>query len=419
MLAGKGSPGTSLTRDEVYAIIEQGAPASAVAGKRILVLTPDATRTAPLPMMVRAILDIIAPHAAHIDFMAALGTHQPLADAELLALYGLDAGEKARRWPGVRLRNHRWDIEGTLTTIGRFEPDEVAAISGGLFHEGVDVAINKAVLDYDLIIILGPVFPHEVAGFSGGNKYLFPGIAGGELLHFTHWLGAVVTCWDTIGIRRTPVREAIDRAARLVPTPRLCMSMVVRSKTELAGLWVGETDAAWTAATELSARMHIVYKDRPFHTVLGTASPMYSEIWVAGKVMYKLEPVVADGGTLIIHGRHINRVSDTWGRDIARIGYHTRDYFLNRMGDFRGVPLGVLAHSTHVRGLGRMDNGVEKPRISVVLATSIPEEECRRINLGYMDPDAIDIEAYRNREHEGVLLVENAGEILHRLAPGA
>lgn len=417
MMVGKGCTDRVLGESEVREILAAGTPVERVKDKKILVLTPDSTRTAPLGMMVRAIADIIGVHAAKLDFMVALGTHQPMSGEEILSLYGLTREEKAAILPDARFMNHRWDLDGTLVKVGRLGEDEVEEISGGLFRQGVDVVINRRIFEYDLIVILGPVFPHEVAGFSGGDKYLFPGIAGGEFLHFTHWLGAVVTCWDTIGIRQTPVREALTRAARLVSAPRLCISMVVKSKTELAGLYVGDTEEAWPAATELSAKLHIVYKDKPYHTVLGTASPMYEEIWVAGKVMYKLEPVVADGGKLIIYGKHITRVSDTWGKMIERVGYHCRDYFRKRMEAFSDIPPGVLAHSTHVKGLGTYENGVEVPRIEVILATSIPEEVCRKINLGYLDPDSLDIETYRNREAEGVLLVENAGEILHRLKP--
>jgi len=415
MAAGTGYLDRGLTEPEVRQIMEQGAPASAFAGKRVLVLTPDSTRTCPLPMMIRNLAQIALPGAACLDFMVALGTHQPMPEHEIEELYGLTPESRAGLLPGSKLLNHRWDLPDTLKVIGRLTEDDVRDISGGLFAQGVDVAINRHVYEYDLIVILGPVFPHEVAGFSGGDKYLFPGVAGGDFLHFSHWLGAVVTCWDTIGIRQTPVREALTRAAALVTVPRLCMSMVVRSKTELAGLYVGETREAWTRATELSAQLHIVYKPKPYHTVLGTASHMYDELWVAGKVMYKLEPVVADGGRLIIYGKHITRVSDTWGDLIKKVGYHSRDYFLKRMDQFTDVPWAVLAHSTHVRGLGQFDNGIEKPRIDVILATSIPEEECRRINLGYMAPDSINLDDYRDREDEGVLLVENAGEVLHRL----
>jgi len=142
---------------------------------------------------------------------------------------------------------------------------------------------------------------------------------------------------------------------------------------------------------------------------------MYDELWVAGKCMYKLEPVVADGGELIIFGKHIREVSITHGELIARIGYHVRDYFVKQPDKFRDIPGGILAHSTHVRGMGSFENGIEKPRVQVTLATSIPEAECLAINLGYRDPDSINPEDWRDQEDQGKLLVPNAGEVLYRL----
>jgi len=145
------------------------------------------------------------------------------------------------------------------------------------------------------------------------------------------------------------------------------------------------------------------------------APPMYDEIWVAGKCMYKLEPVVADDGELIIYGKHIREISVTHGKLIAEVGYHVRDYFLKQMDKFSHVPGGILAHSTHVRGAGTFENGIEKPRVQVTLATSIPEVTCRAINLGYRDPDSINPDDWRDREAEGLLLVPNAGEVLYRI----
>lgn len=405
----------SLTQQEVLETLAQGLPVHLVKGKRVLVLTPDSTRTCPLPLMISGLARTLAPHAEQLDFMVALGTHPPMAREDIMRLYGLTSENRETLLPGSRLMNHRWDLPETLTMIGRLGADRIAEITGGLFQQGVDVSVNRQVFEYDMICILGPVFPHEVAGFSGGDKYLFPGIAGGEFLHFTHWLGAMVTCWDTIGIKNTPVRKALTHAASLLSIPRICVSMVVRSKTELAGLFVGETAASWSAAADLSARIHIRQVKKPFQTVLGMAAPMYSELWVAGKVMYKLEPVVADGGRLIIYGKHIKRISDTWGDQIARVGYHTRDYFLKQMDQFQDVQGGVLAHSTHVKGLGSYENNIEKPRVDVILATAIPEEKCRALNLGYMNPDSINPYEYENREEEGILLVDNAGEVLYRL----
>jgi len=145
---------------------------------------------------------------------------------------------------------------------------------------------------------------------------------------------------------------------------------------------------------------------------------MYDDIWTAGKVMYKLEPIVADGGTLIIYAPHITEISYTHGRVIDRIGYHTRDYFLKQMDKSAGVPRCVMAHSTHVKGIGTYIDGVERPRVNVVLATGISRERCRKVNLGFMNPSQIDIANYENKEDRGILVVRHAGEMLHRLSSG-
>ena len=400
---------------EVKDKILEGTPDYLVTGKKVLVLTPDATRTCPLPMMVRAVKEAIGARASRLAFMVALGTHQPLTESRILSLYGINAEERRKEFAGSRFLNHRWDRPDTFVKVGRFKEEEIEELTGGLFRETVEVDINRAVFEYDLLLVLGPVFPHEVVGFSGGNKYLFPGISGGDFLHFFHWLGAVITCFKTIGYKDTPAREAINRAAAMVKVPRHCISMVVKPGNELAGLFVGSPEEAWSGASDLSARVHVVYKKKAFHTVLGRAPSMYDEIWTAGKVMYKLEPVVAEGGRLIIYAPQVSEVSRSWGKYLERVGYHVRDYFLGRMDRFKDVPRGVLAHSTHVKGLGTYENGIERPRIEVILATSIPEDKCRKINLGYMNPEEIRPEDYQGREEEGILFVDEAGEILHRL----
>jgi nickel-dependent lactate racemase len=414
MFSGKGSAQTTLTEKEIKDIIGEGTPAELYRDKKVLVLTPDATRTCPLPMMVRTVNDVIGRRCDRLDFMVALGTHPLMSESEILALYGIDRQQRLNEFKRCSFFSHQWNVSGTFQRLGYLEEDEVAELSGGLLRQRVPVDINRKIFDYDLIVILGPVFPHEVVGYSGGAKYLFPGISGGEFLHFFHWLGAVLTCEKIIGIKDTPVRAVIHRAMDMVNLPLHCLAMVVASQRSLYGLYAGDIIEAWRQAADLSEKIHVVYKNAPYSTVFGHAPEMYDEIWVAGKVMYKLEQVVADGGRLIIYGPHIREVSRTWGRDIEKIGYHVRDYFLAQMDRFVDIPLGVVAHSTHVRGTGSYANGNEKPRIDVVLATSIPEEKCRQINLGYLDPALIDIENYRNREQEGILYVDHAGEILYK-----
>ena len=415
MVSGTGHPDMIINAAEARRLIQQGTPRSLYDGKRVLVLTPDNTRTCPLPMMIRALGELIGPHCAVLDFMVALGTHPPLPEKAILTLYGIAEAERQDRFAASRFLNHRWDLPDTLTAIGAIEASEIRALSQGRLEERVPVAINRAIFDYDLVLILGPVFPHEVVGFSGGAKYLFPGIAGGDFLHFFHWLGAVITCAGIIGSRDTPVREVIHRALTMVQVPVHNIAMVVNPANQLCGLYVGNVIESWSRAAELSDRVHIVYQEAPFPVVFGQAPTMYDEIWVAGKVMYKLEQVVADGGRLIIYGPHINHVSRTWGDWIEKIGYHVRDYFLKQMDAFQEVPRGILAHSTHVRGTGTFEDGVEKPRIEVLLATGIPEAVCRRINLGYLDPDSIAMDDYRHKEAEGILCVEHAGEMLYKL----
>ena len=242
----------------------------------------------------------------------------------------------------------------------------------------------------------------------------FPGIGGPEILNFFHWLGAVVTNARIIGHALTPVRRVVDRAGAMVPVPKLCFCLVVDQK-RFAGCFVGTPEAAWGEASKLSRERHIVYKDQPFHTILSCAPAMYDELWVGGKCMYKLEPVLADGGELIIYAPHLHEISITHGRLIEEIGYHCRDYFLKQWDRFKDYPWGVLAHSTHVYGIGTYENGIETPRAKVTLATGIPEEVCRRINFGYRDPATINPQDYADREDEGILLVPQAGEILYQL----
>lgn len=414
MTSGFGSAEAILSSEEIREIVAAALPESKTRNKRLLVLTPDTTRTCPLPEMVRALQDVAGSVAARLDFMIALGTHTPLADEKILELYGIEEDQRSSFTKSSFL-NHRWDLDETMTRIGWIESEEIEHLSGGRLKERVPVDINRAIFDYDLIVICGPVFPHEVVGYSGGAKYLFPGISGGEFLHAFHWLGAVVTCAGTIGIKHTPVREVINRAMDLIDTEVCCLSMVVKTQSELYGLYAGDDKEAWSAAADLSEQVHVVEKKRAYPTVFGVCPPMYDEIWTGGKVMYKLEQVVADGGKLIIYAPHITEVSRTWGADIERIGYHVVDFFLEQPDKFSDIPRGVLAHSTHVRGTGVMKDGIEKPRIEVVIASQIPPETCAKINLGYLDPDSITPDEFRNREAEGVLFVEKAGEILHRV----
>jgi len=410
----KAADGESLSVEAVDSVLDVFVAGYPFPGKRVLLIVPDGTRTAPIGLLFKSLYQRIGHLVANLDVVIALGTHPAMGDDAINARLEISSDERATTYKNVRVFNHTWDQPATLEEIGCIPTSEISELSAGLFAEEVPVQLNRLVNNYDTLLVIGPVFPHEVVGFSGGNKYFFPGIAGPEILNFFHWLGAVVTNPMIIGNKWTPVRKVVDRAAQFIKQDRLCLAAVVDDK-RFAGLFAGTPEGAWDEASDLSSQIHIITKPRPFHTVLSCAPKMYDELWVAGKCMYKLEPVVADGGELIIYAPHLHEVSEVHGRLIREIGYHCRDYFIKQWDKFSHYPTGVLAHSTHVHGIGTYENGIETPRVRVTLATGIPPEICKEINLGYRNPDDINPDDYANREDEGILYVPKAGERLFHL----
>jgi nickel-dependent lactate racemase len=412
---GQGDLTKTLALDEVRQLLAQSLDALALDGKRVLVIIPDHTRTAPLPLLFQVLYDQIGRRVARLDYLIALGTHPPMRDAAIDAMLGVTAETRAAAFPNVRVFNHQWADPRALETLGVISGDELRALTNGLLSEATPVRLNRMIQAYDQVVICGPVFPHEVVGFSGGAKYLFPGIAGAEIIHATHWLGALTTSMATIGIADTPVRRVIHRAAEFVTTPLLCIALVLRGSA-LHGMYIGSYLDAWSRAAALSAQLNIITVPRAFPRVLSMPAPMYDELWTAAKAMYKTEPAIADGGEVIIYAPHLREVSRTHGALIDAVGYHVRDYFVKQPERFRDVPGSIKAHSTHVKGAGTYDaaRDLETPRIRVTLATGIAEEHCRRLNLGFMDYREIDVNEWRSRENEGILVVPHAGEMLYR-----
>lgn len=416
MVIGKGSRDRALSESEVRELMSWALSGAGLDGKRVLVIIPDGTRTAPIPMMFRLFHETLDGRVKALDFLIALGTHPPMSEEAINRHVGVTAEERATRFAKVNIFNHRWDKPDQLVELGEISESEIAEITGGLLRQSVKVRLNKLIFDYDQIIICGPTFPHEVVGFSGGAKYFFPGISGAEVINFSHWLGAVITSYEVIGTKYTPVRRVIDRAASFIKLPKLCFSMVVKGD-EMVGLYIGSPEEAYEEAATLSSQVHINWVERPFKRVLSVMPRMYDDIWTASKGMYKLEPAIEDGGEVIIYAPHIDEISYTHGRILDEIGYHVRDYFVKQWDRFKHHPWGVIAHSTHLRGVGTYDaeKGIEAPRIKVTLATKIPRERCERVNLGCLDPETIDLDEWKGREEEGILLVPKAGEMLYRL----
>ena len=404
-----------LNQTNIVRILEKGLRDRFVRSDRILVIIPDATRTVPLPTIFPLVCDLLLERVAALDFLIALGTHPPMSEEARLALVGISHDEKCGRYSSVNLFNHAWDDPSELVTLTTIPDGEVFSITGGLIKRPLPVTINRKVLNYDVALVCGPVFPHEVAGFSGGNKYFFPGISGPEVIDFTHWVGALMSSRAIIGTYDTPIRRLINRAANEIPCNRVFMNLVVEGDG-LAGIYIGDDqDESWLSAARHSAQLHITWMHKPVHQAFAVIPSMYDDLWTGAKGMYKLEPVIADGGEIILYAPHISQLSYTHGTLLDAIGFHGTDYFQANWNRYRHYPWTVLAHAAHVRGQTTYKDGMEIPRIHLTLASQIPKKRCDKVGLGYLDPDSIDLSWWKDRKDPDYLYVPKAGEHLYKL----
>ena len=410
-----GGPESVLTDEELTQFVTASLSAADLDGARVTLVVPDGTRSCPLPLLVRTIHAALHDRVASLTVLVALGTHAAMDDAELAHHLGYPEGGLESAFPGTRVVNHEWWDPEALTTIGTIDADTVHRLSDGRLAQSVDVVLNRLVVDCDVAILLGPVFPHEVVGFSGGNKYVVPGVAGQGIIDFSHWLGALITSADIIGTRGiTPVRALIDEAVQMLVCRRLALTLVVQSgTTAVHAAAFGPPEEAWAAAADVSAQTHVRYLDAPVRRVLSVMPRKYADMWTGAKGFYKVEPVVADGGQVVVYAPHITTVSQMHPA-IEEIGYHCRDYFLGQWERFRDRHWGDLAHSTHLFGAGSWspEEG-ERGRVTVTLATGIPEDVVRAVNLDYLDPAEVDVAAWE--ADPDTLVVHEAGEVLHRL----
>lgn len=384
--------------------------------KRVTLVVPDGTRHAPVAMMAGFIHEALGDRPRDVRVVIALGTHDYMSEAAIAKLMGNEPGRFAEKFPGWEIFNHDWRDDDTFANLGTIPAKRIGELTGGrLTDRDMTVHVNSMVVDTDISLVLGPVLPHEVVGISGGNKYFFPGLSGHDVIDMSHWVGALITSYEMIGsLGITPVRQMIDAAAALVPSTKLLLGMIVKpGADDLQFVSFGDTRTSWEACAEISAQVHVKYVPKSYRRVVSIIPEMYEDMWTGAKGFYKLEPVVADGGELIIYAPHIQQVS-VMHPGIEEIGYHNRQYFVGQWDRFKDHPWGELAHSTHLRGLGDYDpaTGIETNRVTVTLATGIPRDVVEAISLHYLDPADVDLAAFE--ADPDTLVVPKAGELLHR-----
>ncbi len=383
-------------------------------GERVLAIIPDKTRDDNTHLLFPIANEFLAQRGvASFDALVAQGTHPPMSESQKRSKIG------AANFSG-NLYDHRWDDPDELITIGELSAETVQQLTNGLISHAVPVSINKLLAPgiYDTVLVFGGTVPHEVAGFAGGAKYFFPGVAGPELTHTTHWLGALAGIENIIGEVETPTRQLIEAAADLIPARIISLNTVVSREPDgelvTYALFTGDIREAFRRAAAVSRQVHIRYTGRKYKRVIALLDPHYDELWVGGKASYKLGAIIEEGGELIIYAPHLTKLSETHGALIEKYGYAP----LESVRDMLGVSeelrenLCIAAHLAHVAYAGRLDDqGNVVPRYRITMASGLDEETCRRVNLGYLDHRSFDYESLRS--DPDTLIVENAGRDLY------
>src|SRR5947208_1131676 len=419
---GKGSPDLDLVPDELRNILEQ-ALLRVAPDARVLAIIPDKTRDDNTDILFPFAAEILAQRSvAQFDALVAQGTHGAMTDDEKRSKIGVSNGVAA---PGLgQIFDHQWNVPEELTTIGELNAAEVQRLTGGLITDAVSINLNRRLGPgvYDSILIFSSTVPHEVAGFAGGAKYLFPGVAGPDLTHATHWLGALASIENVIGRIETPTRHMIEAAADFVAAQIITLNSVVTrdddNRLRTHAFFAGDFRGAFRRAAEISRQVHIKYTGRKYKRVVALLDEHYDELWVGGKASYKLGGVIEEGGELIIYAPHLRSISETHGRLIEKYGYAPLDRVREMVALSTELQnnLAVAAHLAHVSYAGKLDEqGHVVPRYKITMASALDEETCRRVHLGFMDHRKFRREDYEN--DKDTLVVERAGRDLYLVKP--
>lgn len=420
---GTGSPEGDLTADEMRQIVKDTL-STVPTGSRVLAIIPDKTRDDNTHILFpQAAAALAAKGVKQLDALVAQGTHSPMTEAEKLTKIG---AKSLADIPNLgQIFDHRWNRPEDLVNIGEIPADEVSRITGGLFNESIPLAINglAASGSYDLILIFGATVPHEVAGFAGGAKYFFPGIAGAQLTHKTHWLGALATIERIIGRIETPTRHLIEAAADRITTSVITFTSVISRTNEdrlrTHAVFGGDYRASLRRAAEVSRRVHIKYTGRRYKRVVALLDEHYEDLWLGGKASYRLGAVIEPGGELLIYAPKLRCISETHGHDIERFGGYAPIENIKDRVDGSGelqANLCVAAHLAHVSYAGRKGiDGKIVTKYRIVLASQVDEETCRRVNLDHLDYKTFDVGDYAN--DPDTLIVNRAGRDLYLVEP--
>jgi nickel-dependent lactate racemase len=349
--------------------------------KRLLVLPPDITRLNSLAGPITAYLWDKLHETVHIDIMPALGTHVPMTEAQCKRMFG-------QRVPFDRILPHRWRDD--LKMLGELPAEFLGELSDGKLEKPMQVAVNKQLFDgdYDLILSVGQVVPHEVIGLANYTKNVMIGVGGKDTIDKSHFLGAVCGMESIMGRADTPVRRALnagfDRYVRPALNVQFILTVIGPDESfnnVLRGLYIGDDDATFEAAGDLSRRVNFDVFDEPVDRCVVYLDPEeFHTTWLGNKAVYRTRMAMADGGELIILAPALKGFGEDAEIDklIRRHGYFGTEHTLKAIEDDPEMAgnLSAAAHLIHGTSEGRF-------QITYCPGDGVTQEEVESVGFGY------------------------------------
>ena len=320
--------------------------------RKALILPPDFTRFhSGAGFITNVYYHALTALGAEVDVLPALGTHEPMTDAQLRAMFG--------DIPLDRFLVHDWRHD--VVRLGEIPADYVSEITDGLWTEPVSVEINRRVMDEgcDLIISPGQVVPHEVIGMSNHAKNLFVGVGGSDMINKSHMIGAVYGMERMMGRDHTPVRKLFDYGMEHFLKNRpilfaLTVTTAPLGEIRTHGLFLGEGRECLTQAVRLAQEKNIDFVPRGIRKCVVYLDPdEFRSTWLGNKAVYRTRMAMADGGELIILAPGVEKFGEDAECDrlIRKYGYRGRLHTLEQFkrpenGDLR-ANMGAAAHLIH------------------------------------------------------------------------
>lgn len=367
-----------LSSEEIRVALENALQDERPHLKKVLLLPPDYTRFhSDAGRITRLLYEMLHP-ACQVDILPALGTHVPMSREEWQQMYG--------RIPYDQMIEHRWrdDVE----KIGEVPASFVREVSEGLMDQPIPVEVNRRLLDrsYDLILSIGQVVPHEVAGMANQTKNVFVGCGGSRMINASHMLGAFYGMERIMGKDRTPVRQVFDYAwehfAQELPI-HFILTVTDAPGGEIInhGLFIGRERAAFEEAVKLAQQVNMTLVDKPIRkAVVYLDEVEFKSTWLGNKSVYRTRMAIADGGELIVLAPGVDKFGEDPAIDglIRRFGYAGRETVLRLVKQEEALQknLSAAAHLIH---------GSSDGRFRITYCTQhLTKEEVEGVHYGYL-----------------------------------